>query len=530
MTSEAGTRAAEAVRVSGVSKHFGRVTALDDVDLVLRRGEIHALLGENGAGKTTLVRMLAGLEWPDHGTLSIGGDGVSRLDARSARERGVALVQQHFTLVPSLTASENLVLARRESVVLPPAKVARARLVELSERFGLDVRDGIPVSTLSVGEQQRLEILRALDADAEVLLLDEPTAVLTTVEATALLRVCRRLADEGRSVVIITHRLSEVIDGCDRVTVLRDGAVVLADAVVADHTASMLADAMVGREMGEAVHREPRSAGGEVPPVRLCVEGVSFGVLRDVSFDVAAGEVLGVAGVDGNGQSELEAVLAAVEVPDAGSITLDGEPLPHGEPRERIRRRVAYIPSDRYSTALVRPMNLADNIELGRTRWWRSRRRARQQAIGDRLSRWDVRSAGAAASVRSLSGGNAQKLVLARELDRAPDLVITCHPTRGLDPGAARTVAERVLDAADGGAAVVWMGAELEEVLAVSHRVIVLSRGRITGTFERPFDRSAIGLAMGGGSGRPDCVGSNGTGESAVTFDTALRDLPEVGP
>lgn len=498
MTDGTGTRAAEAVRVSGASKRFGRVVALDAVDLVLRCGEIHALLGENGAGKTTLVKILAGLETADRGRLWIDGEEVTGLDARSARRRGLALVQQHFTLVPTLTASENLVLARRESAVLPSARVARARLTELVDRFGLEVRDGVPVAALSVGEQQRLEILRALDADAGVLLLDEPTAVLTGAEATGLLRVCRRLADEGRSVVIITHRLSEVIDGCDRVTVLRDGSVVLADAAVAAHTAAGLADAMVGREMGVALHREPRAGDGGPPPVRLRVEGVSCGVLRDVSFEVAAGEVLGVAGVDGNGQPELEAVLAAVAVPETGSVTLDGEELPHGRPRDRIGRRVAYIPSDRYATALVRPMNLADNVELGRGRRWRPRRRSRQQAIGDRLARWDVRSAGAAAPVRSLSGGNAQKLVLARELDATPDLVITCHPTRGLDPGAARTVAERVLDAADEGAAVVWMGAELEEVLAVSHRVIVLSRGRITGTFERPFDRSAIGLAMGG--------------------------------
>jgi simple sugar transport system ATP-binding protein len=282
--------------------------------------------------------------------------------------------------------------------------------------------------------------------------------------------------------------------------VLRDGEVVLADQPVAAHTPSTLADAMVGREIGEAPHRPARLDTGAEPPVRIRVEDVTWGLLHDVSFTVAAGEVLGVAGVDGNGQSELEALLAGIEAPAQGTVTLDGEPIPHGAPRRRIERHIAYIPSDRYREALVRPMSLADNVELGRGRWWRGRRRARHQAVGDRLARWDVRAAGPAAPVRSLSGGNAQKLVLSRELDSAPDAVITCHPTRGLDPGAARTVADRVLAAADDGAAVVWMGAELEEVLAVSHRVIVLSRGRITGTFERPFDRSAIGLAMGGGT------------------------------
>jgi ABC-type uncharacterized transport system ATPase subunit len=489
-------RTGEAVRVSGASKRFGHVVALDSVDLVLRSGVVHALLGENGAGKTTLVRMLAGLEHPDAGEIHLWGEPGERLDARSARSQGIALVQQHFTLIPTLTASQNLVLARPTGPIQPPARVARQRLASLVERFGLDVRDGVPVSTLSVGEQQRLEILRALDADAQVLLLDEPTAVLTGAEAVALLQVCRRLADEGRSVVIITHRLGEVVAGADRVTVLRDGRVVLADAAVAEHTVGSLADAMVGREVVAAAHRERVAT--DQGRIRLSVEHVSNGMLRDVSFAVAAGEVLGVAGVDGNGQRELEAVLAGIDAPQSGTVSLDGHVVPHGAPRRRVAQRIAYIPSDRYRTALVRPMSLADNIELGRGRWWRPRRRSRWRAVAGTLQRWDVRSAGPGAAVRSLSGGNAQKLVLSRELNTTPDVVITCHPTRGLDPGAASIVAERVLDAADSGAAVVWMGAELEEVLAVSHRVIVLSRGSITGEFSRPFDRSAIGLAMGG--------------------------------
>ena len=498
MAAEPGAPTVEAVRVTGASKHFGAVAALEGVDLVFRGGEIHALLGENGAGKTTLVRILAGLEHPDRGTVELWDEPAADLDARSARRRGVALVQQHFTLVPTLTASQNLVLARPTGALVPPSRVAGQRLAVLVERFGLDVRDGVPVAQLAVGEQQRLEILRALDADATVLLLDEPTAVLTGAEATGLLHVCRRLADEGRAVVIITHRLAEVVEGCDRVTVLRDGAVVLADAAVSDHTVASLADAMVGRELGAARHREPATVAADAP-TRLELRGVSAGVLQDVTFAVRGGEVLGVAGVDGNGQAELEGVLSGVDAPDAGTVVVDGDVVPHGLPRERIRRRIAYIPSDRYRTALVRPLSLADNLELGRGNRWRPRRRSRQQSVASRLSTWKVRSAGPGAPVRSLSGGNAQKLVLARERDSPPAVVISCHPTRGLDPGAAATVAERVLDAAADGAAVVWMGAELEEVLAVSNRVVVLSRGRITGEFDRPFDRSAIGLAMGGG-------------------------------
>jgi simple sugar transport system ATP-binding protein len=489
---------ADAVRATGLSKRFGTVAALRDVDIVLRGGEIHALLGENGAGKTTLVRMLAGLEQPDAGALQLWGASIDRLDARGARGRGVALVQQHFTLVPTLTAAQNLVLARPGGRILPPARVARERLASLVDRFGLAVRDGIPAGQLSVGEQQRLEILRALDADANILLLDEPTAVLTGGEATALLEVCRRLAGEGRAIAIITHRLNEVIEGCDRVTVLRDGAVVLADAPVAEQDVRTLAAAMVERD---TVHA-PRDVVACPPdrPVRLDVRAVSLAPLRDVTFAVRSGEVIGIAGVDGNGQSELEAVLAGVEVAQSGSVTIDGEPVRAAAPRDRIRRQIAYIPSDRYRTAVVRPMSLADNLELGRGGRWRPRRRSRQRAVRHRLLEWDVRSAGPAAPVRSLSGGNAQKLVLARELHPTPDAVIACHPTRGLDPVAAQTVADRILDAAAAGAAVVWIGAELEEVLAVSHRVLVLSRGRVTGEFSRPFDRAAIGLAMGGAS------------------------------
>jgi simple sugar transport system ATP-binding protein len=410
----------------------------------------------------------------------------------------VALVQQHFTLVPTLTAEQNLVLARPSGRFVPRSGAASDRLRTLVERYGLDVRGGVPVSQLSVGEQQRLEILRALDADASILLLDEPTAVLTATEATALLDVCRRLADEGRAVVIITHRLAEVTAGCDRVTVLRDGAVVLADAIVAEQSKESLADAMVGRASGHSHLTRPET--GELGAERIVVEGAALGQLSDITFSVRGGEVLGVAGVDGNGQAELESLLAGVEAPRAGTVTIDGLRVDVRRPRRRIERGIAYIPSDRYRWGMIRPMTLADNVELGRGGRWRRGRRHRHAATAPRLAEWDVRSAGPSAALRSLSGGNAQKLLLSREMHPQPGAVIACHPTRGLDPVASRAIADRVLGAAAEGAAVVWVGVELEELLAVSHRVVVLAGGHITGEFLPPFDRNAIGLAMGGGA------------------------------
>jgi simple sugar transport system ATP-binding protein len=493
-----GAEMAEAVAARGITRLFGAHAALRDVDLALRGGEIHALLGENGAGKTTLVKILAGLERPDGGTVDLWGERVSHFDARHARRHGVALVQQHFTLVPTLNASENLVLARPAGFLLPRRATAKKRLADLVERFGLAVRDDVPASDLSVGEQQRLEILRALDADASVLLLDEPTAVLTAAEATSLLDVCRRLADDGRAIVIITHRLGEVIAGCDRVTVLRDGCVVLADAAVAGQSSVALAEAMVGRAPTASATSALESVPGTA--VRIDVERAQHGRLRDVSFTVRAGEVVGIAGVDGNGQAELEAVLAGLATPSSGRVSIDASAVTVDAPRERIRRRIAYIPSDRYRTGVVRAMTIADNIELGRSGLWRRRRRSRHRAAAPRLRSWDVRSAGPAALVRSLSGGNAQKLLLSREMAEEAAVVLACHPTRGLDPDAAQTIAQRILDAAAAGAAVVWVSVDLEELLAVSHRIIVLVDGRVAGEFVAPFDRNAIGLAMSGHS------------------------------
>ncbi|MEJ3655603.1 ATP-binding cassette domain-containing protein [Actinomycetes bacterium KLBMP 9759] len=482
--------------LTGIERRFGEgPPALDGVDLEVVPGEVHALLGENGAGKTTLMRILAGLDRPDAGSVAIAGEEITTFTPRALREHGVAMVQQHFTLVPTLTAGENLALARPEGALRPSARRVRRRVEELVERFRLPVRPDVPVAELSVGEQQRLEILRALDADARLLILDEPTAVLVDDEADALLDVCRGLAADGRAVVIITHRLREVFAGADRVTVLRRGAVVCAGEPVANHDRASLANLMVGAATANGTTRPARHVEG----TRLRVDGAALRRLRPLDLRVGAGEVLGVAGVDGNGQAELEELLAGVAAPEHGAVTVDGVPVPVGAPRERIAGHVAYVPSDRYRYALAGPLSLADNLELGRGPSRRPTRVRRLERAAPVLAEWDVRGAGPALAAARLSGGNAQKLVLARELAGTPKLVVAAHPTRGLDPEAARMVTRRILDAAAGGAAVVWFGAELDELFDVADRLVVLAGGHAAGPFEPPYDRAAIGIAMAGG-------------------------------
>jgi simple sugar transport system ATP-binding protein len=489
--------------MTGIVRRFGSTLALSGVDFEVAEGEIHALLGENGAGKTTLMRILAGLDRPDDGTVMLHGRPVLRFEARTLRDVGVAMVQQHFTLVPTLTAGENLALARPEGRIRPRGRATRERVERLTARYGLAIRTDVPAEQLSVGEQQRLELIRALDADARLLILDEPTAVLVDAEADRLLTVCRRLADEGRSVVIITHRLSEVFAGCDRVTVLRRGEVVLSGAPVCDHNKASLAGLMVGADSGGAAVpapagiRSPERSGG---PVRLRVDGATLGRLNGFDLEVAGGEIVGLAGVDGNGQTELEALLGGLARADAGQVYVDGESIPVGDPRKRITVGIAYIPSDRYRRALAGRLSLADNLELGRGRRWRPARRQRHRSAVGSLDRWDVRAAGPGAPASTLSGGNAQKLVLARELAVQPRLVVAAYPTRGLDPDASRMIVERIISAAARGAAVVWFGAELDELFAVADRIVVLPAGHAAGPFHPPYDRAAIGLAMAGGS------------------------------
>jgi simple sugar transport system ATP-binding protein len=478
-----------ALEVVGVSRHFGDVQALGDVDLDIRAGEVLAILGENGAGKTTLMRILAGLDRPTSGGMLRAGEPFAPASPRDAVERGVTLVQQHFAQVATMNAVDNLLLFRTERARRTSRPAARRDLLVLAERLHFDIDPAADVASMSVGERQRLELLRALDADPEVLLLDEPTAVLTDAEADRLLDVVRHLAADGRAVVLITHRLREVVEAADRVAVLRNGIVVSPAAPVGDRTRAGLAHEMVGEE--PPALRRTKGAEGRVI---VAVDGLRAGRLAVDHLDVRAGEVLGVAGVDGNGQTELELALAGLLVPESGTIEIDGHDVAGLHPRLRVSRGIAYVPSDRAERALVGTMRCDDNLALGRTSW-RLRRDPRAAA---RMAAWQVKGAPEHLAA-SLSGGNAQKLVAARELDRDPVAVIACQPTRGLDPAAAVQLRAALLAVADRGGAVVWIAAELDELLEVADRIVVAFHGRLSEPFDPPFDRRRIGLAMGGG-------------------------------
>lgn len=488
MSSQAET---PAISIAGVTRVFGDVVALDNINLEIRRGEVLAVLGENGAGKTTLMRIIGGLDTPTSGAVLRHGEPFHPQSPGEAVSAGIALVHQHFALVPTMTPAEIILLFRAQRDRRCSRKEAAAQLKALADDLGFAIELDGPIGERSVGEQQRLELLRALDADPEVLLLDEPTAVLTDEEATALLDVVRKLAHEqNRAVVLITHRLREVVAAADRVVVLRAGEVVSPASPVGDHTPESLAAEMVGSDV-PAVARQEVAPGAEV----LTVTDLYAGQLKAAILHVHENEILGVAGVDGNGQVELELALAGLLKADFGSATLGGTNLLGLHPRARIAAGFAYLPSDRYARALVGPMRCDENLLIGRTPW------RLDSAVIDAtkvMAQWAVKGA-PHHTAASLSGGNAQKLVAAREFEENTKLVLACQPTRGLDPGAANQLKQRLLDFSGEGGAVVWISADLDELLETADRLVVVSDGRVFGPFARPFDRAQIGLIMAGG-------------------------------
>jgi simple sugar transport system ATP-binding protein len=510
-----GVRQRPILELRGITKNFPDVVANDAVDFDLFSGEVHALLGENGAGKSTLMNVLYGLYRPDAGEIRLDGARAEISSPRDAIELGVGMVHQHFMLIPVMTVAENIVLAMepRRGPFLD-RESAEKRVAELSRRFGLLVEPDVKIQDLSVGQQQRVEILKALYREAKILILDEPTAVLTPQEAEELFKIIRSLTAEGKAVVFITHKLHEVLEVADRITVLRLGKKV-ATLPREGTTEEELARLMVGREVLLRVEKTPAEPGASL----LTIEDLEvrddrgLEAVRGVSFSVRAGEIVGIAGVDGNGQTELLEAVTGLRRPRAGRILVDGRDLTGRGARTFLDAGVGHVPEDRQRQGLVLNFTLAENLALrdyrrppdSRYGWLRPGvllSRARML-----LNEFDVRGGTPTTPASSLSGGNQQKLVVAREIARDPRLLVASQPTRGLDVGATEFVHRRLIQERDEGRAILLVSFTLEEILSLSDRILVLYQGKVVGEYPPTVSKEQLGIVMAGGQARDQIPG-----------------------
>lgn len=489
-----------AIRADGIHKAFGSVQANRDASLEVRTGEIHAVVGENGAGKSTLMRILAGMFAPDAGRVTVMGRDVTGWTTPDAIAAGVGMVHQHFMLVPTLTVAENLVLGREPVRGIRFDRDTAVREVEeLGTRTGLVVDPRRTIASLSVGEAQRVEILKVLWRGARMLILDEPTAVLSPPEVRELWSVLRRLRAEGSTVVLVTHRLDEVMEISDRVTVMRAGETV-GQLVTADASPAAIARIMVGREVALAsgaagapspTHPTPPRGGApalEVVDLRVAT-AVRPRAVDGVSLDVAPGAILGIAGVVGNGQSELVAAIAGLAPVRSGSVRVAGHEITHATVAERASAGLSHIPEDRQHRGLILEYSVADNLILGQQAHYTTRGTIDREGVArhaaERIAAFDIRPADPALPVRALSGGNQQKVVVAREMGRPFTVLIAAQPTRGVDVGAIEFIHQRLHAAREAGAAILLVSADLVEILALSDRVAVMYEGRLVVTMPR---------------------------------------------
>jgi simple sugar transport system ATP-binding protein len=498
------------LELRGITKRYPGIVANDHVDFDLQRGEVHALLGENGAGKSTLMNILYGLTKPDEGEIIVRGKPVSFSSAKDAIEAGVGMVHQHFMLIPVMTVAENVVLGAepvRNGIVLDETTAAR-RVADMAKTFKFAVDPDARVENVSVGQQQRVEIMKALYRNVDVLVLDEPTAVLTPQEAADLFEILRTLRREGISIVFISHKLNEVLEIADRITVLRRGRKI--DTVPKEGaTEEGLARMMVGRDVLFRVDKTAASPGDvalEVNDLRV-LDDRALEKVRGVSFSVRSGEIVAIAGVDGNGQTELVEAVTGLRPVESGTVTVGDRTLGGGlTPRMMIDAGLGHIPEDRHRRGLVLEFNLAENLALHNYNkppdskfGWLYPARLVERAVR-LLKEFDIRGGGPLTLARSLSGGNQQKVVVAREVERDPVVLMAAQPTRGLDVGAIEYVHRRLVAERDEGHAILLVSLELEEVLSLADRILVMYEGRIVGEHAGGAGEEEIGLEMLGGA------------------------------
>jgi simple sugar transport system ATP-binding protein len=496
------------LELRGITKRFPGVLANDSIDLELNEGEILALLGENGAGKTTLMNVLYGLYTPDEGEILIRGEKVNIQGPHDAIDMGIGMVHQHFMLVPVFTVTENVMLGV-ESIkngVFLDRKFASQRIEEISTRFGLEVDPQVMVEDLSVGAQQRVEIIKVLYREADILIFDEPTAVLTPQEVDELFKVIHSLVDQGKSLIFITHKLNEVMEIADRIMVLRNGAMVGSTTPDESSTAS-LANMMVGREVLLEVEKPPAQIGEVVLDVNelLVNDDRQLLAVDQVSFEVKAGEILGIAGVQGNGQTQLVEALTGLREVESGKIQINGTETTNFSPREVTEVGSAHVPEDRQRDGLVLPFSVADNLVLNTyyqppyTKGLSLQQAEIDRAAAERVKAFDVRTPSIFIPVSNLSGGNQQKVIVAREFSRPIKLLIASQPTRGLDVGSIEYIHDQILKKRNDGCAVLLVSPELDEIMSLSDRIAVMFEGKFIAILPaEEATREKLGLLMAG--------------------------------
>jgi simple sugar transport system ATP-binding protein len=497
------------LELRGITKRFGALVANDHIDLVVQPGEIHSLLGENGAGKSTLMNVLYGLYQADEGEILLDDEVQHFSGPGDAMKAGIGMVHQHFMLVPVFTVAENVMLGHEQTKAggILDLAAARAKVREISDRFGFDIDPDAVIEDLPVGVQQRVEIIKALSRDAQVLVFDEPTAVLTPQETDELMAIMRQLKEAGTAIVFITHKLREVREVADRITVIRLGKVVGEASPTATNTE--LASMMVGRAVELMIEKAPAQPGRDAFVITdlSVIDHLNQYVVKDVSFTVRAGEILAIAGVQGNGQTELTETILGLQPRATGSITLDGVELLRKSVRRVLDAGVGFVPEDRTEDGLIAEFTIAENLMLDRSsgapfvKGGTLQLQTLDTFAREKLQEFDIRAQGIDTHAGRLSGGNQQKVVLARELSRDLRLFVASQPTRGLDVGSIEFVHTRIVQARDAGIPVIVVSTELDEVAALADRIAVMYRGGIVGIVPGDTPREVLGLMMAGETG-----------------------------